>query len=48
MRKNFRNIDIFAAQGGASVAAAPECADFDTAEQIKVKQVYTSADIEEM
>ena len=48
MRKNFRNIDIFAAQGGASVAAAPECAAFDTAEQIKVKQVYTSADIEEM
>ena len=48
MRKNFRNIDIFAAQGGASVAAAPECVAFDTAEQIKVKQVYTSADIEEM
>ncbi len=48
MRKNFKNIDIFANTGN-SVAAAneKECKTFDTAEQIKVKQIYTAKDIEE-
>ena len=48
MRKNFKNIDIFAAPCGAAVANAAECKTFDTAEQIKVKEVYTSEDIKEM
>ena len=48
MRKNFKNIDIFAAPCGAAVANAAECKTFDTAEQIKLKEVYTSEDIKEM
>ena len=48
MRKNFKNIDIFAAPCGAAVANAAECKTFDTAEQIKVKEVYTLEDIKEM
>ena len=48
MRKNFKNIDILAAPCGAAVANAAECKTFDTAEQIKVKEVYTSEDIKEM
>ena len=48
MRKNFNNIDIFANRGN-SVAAAneKECRTFDTAEQIKVKQIYSAKDIED-
>ena len=48
MRKNFKNIDIFAANNGK--AAADSCTNnsFDTAENIKVKQVYTARDTETM
>ena len=44
MRKNFNNIDIFAANNGK--AAADNCTNntFDTAENIKIKQVYTAED----
>jgi methylmalonyl-CoA mutase len=42
MRKNFKNIDIFAKSAATQQTA--ECAMFDTAEQIKVKQVYTAED----
>ena len=40
MRKNFKNIDIFAKSAATQQTA--ECAMFDSAEQIKVKQVYTA------
>ena len=42
MRKNFKNIDIFAKS--AAMQQTAECTMFDTAEQIKVKQVYTAED----
>ena len=49
MRKDFNKVDIFAANGNSAAAASNnECATFDTAEQIKVKQVYTAKDIEGM
>ena len=49
MRKDFSKVDIFAANGNsASAAYSNECAAFDTAEQIRVKQVYTAKDIEGM
>ena len=47
MRKNFKNIDIFANTGNTT-GCNTECKTFDTAEQIKVKQVYTATDIENM
>ena len=47
MRKNFKNIDIFANTGNTT-GYNTECKTFDTAEQIKVKQVYTATDIENM
>ena len=47
MRKNFKNIDIFANTGN-TIGCNTECKTFDTAEQIKVKQVYTATDIENM
>ena len=47
MRKNFKNIDIFANTGNTT-GCNTECKRFDTAEQIKVKQVYTATDIENM
>ena len=47
MRKNFKNIDIFANTGNTT-GCNTECKTFDTAEQIKVKQVYTVTDIENM
>ena len=48
MRKNFKNIDIFAASNGK--AAADNCTNntFDTAEHIKIKEVYTAEDTKEM
>ena len=48
MRKNFNNIDIFAANNGK--AAADNCTNntFDTAENIKIKQVYTAEDTKNM
>ena len=48
MRKNFKNIDIFAANNGK--AAIDNCTNstFDTAEHIKIKQVYTAEDTKEM
>ena len=47
MRKNFRNIYIFAANDNAAMECG-ERTTFDTAEHIKVKQIYTAKDIEEM
>ena len=47
MRKNFKNIDIFANTGNTT-GCNTECKTFDTAEQIKVKQIYTATDIENM
>ena len=47
MRKNFKNIDIFANTGNTT-GCNTECKTFDTAEQIKIKQVYTATDIENM
>ena len=47
MRKTFKNIDIFANTGN-TIGCNTECKTFDTAEQIKVKQVYTATDIENM
>ncbi len=46
MRKNFKNIDIFAKSAATQQSA--ECATFDTAEHIKVKQVYTAEDTKDM
>ena len=43
MRKNFKNIDIFANTGNTT-GCNTECKTFDTAEQIQVKQVYTAED----
>ncbi|MBR5277217.1 MAG: methylmalonyl-CoA mutase [Bacteroidaceae bacterium] len=47
MRKNFRNIDIFAANDNVAMECG-EHTTFDTAEHIKVKQIYTAKDIEDM
>ena len=46
MRKDFNNIDIFA--NNATVAAPAYESVWETAEQIKVKPVYTAKDLEEM
>ncbi len=48
MRKDFRNIDIFA--GSQNIVAAPntESATWETAEHIIVKPIYTSEDLKEM
>ena len=47
MRKDFRNIDIFAGEA-VNVAAAATEANWETAEHIQVKPVYTSDDLKEM
>ena len=46
MRKDFNNIDIFA--NNATVTAPAYESVWETAEQIKVKPVYTAKDLEEM
>ena len=48
MRKNFKNIDIFAASNGKAAADNCTCNTFDTAEHIKIKEVYTAEDTKEM
>ncbi len=48
MRKNFKNIDIFATSNGKSTADNSPNKTFDTAENIKVKQIYTDEDTKEM
>lgn len=48
MRKNFKNIDIFAANNGKAVAKSSANNTFDTAEHIKVKQVYTAEETKNM
>ncbi len=48
MRKNFKNIDIFAANNGKAAPDNNTNITFDTAENIKVKQVYTAEDTKEM
>ena len=47
MRKDFSNIDIFAGEA-VNVAAAATEANWETAEHIQVKPVYTSDDLKEM
>ena len=47
MRKDFSNIDIFAGEA-VNVAAAATEANWETAEHIQVKPVYTSEDLKEM
>lgn len=48
MRKNFKNIDIFANAVCAAADKNNECVTFDTAEHIKIKQVYTAEDTKDM
>ena len=48
MRKNFKNIDIFANAVCAAADKNNECVTFDTAEHIKIKQVYTAEDTKNM
>ena len=48
MRKNFKNIDIFANAVCAAADKNNECVTFDTAEHIKIKQVYTAEDTNDM
>ncbi len=47
MRKDFRNIDIFAGETTTSASVAANNG-WETAEHIQVKQVYTSDDLKEM
>lgn len=47
MRKDFTNIDIFAAQSAAATAVSPQEV-WETAEHINVKPVYTADDLKEM
>ena len=48
MRKNFSKIDIFAANNGKAAPDNSTNSTFDTAEHIKVKQVYTAEDTKNM
>ena len=49
MRKNFNNIDLFGCTAATGCCVADNCGEYwETAEQIKVKPLYTADDLKEM